>query len=80
MAGLPYIPSDSRTACAVCGFPIADLLYHSRAIASGENTAAVIHNTPGGETVLAAVNTSASGAGPGGGTGTKPLKNICRRS
>ncbi len=41
---LPYVPSDSRTACARCGFPIASAQYHFQAIASGDNTAAKIYN------------------------------------
>ncbi len=39
-----YVPSDSRTACARCGFPIVDAQYHFQAIASGDNTAAKIYN------------------------------------
>jgi hypothetical protein len=46
MPVLQYIPSDSRTACVRCGYPIADTKYHVMAINATDNVAATLYNLP----------------------------------
>jgi hypothetical protein len=64
MAKLQYAPSDSRTACVVCGRPIADAQTHFMAINATDNVAATLYN-------LTTQTPS---------VGNEPLRFVCRES